>query len=335
MSTYDQVLARALMQAVAQVQELPDSPDARVRTVAALQAAMKNTAAPASPRPAWVLALAAALTLVVGAGLWFRAQPHGVAWVVASSGTLEVGHALANAEVVNTGQATMVLGLRRGVKLSLQPETSVQLFDEGARVVVRRGEVAAEMTSLEAPFFLEAGDAVVATRGARVKVKPGAGCDGRAGVTVAEGSVLINGSTRVQAGESWPTCVPAAALPQPAQQTPPQAVVESVRLVPTKRTAPPAPPSVKDDDRLARQNELYQAAITLQRSGDVSGAVKKLEAVLADPRSPLAETALAQKMRWLAATNREAARGVAREYLERFPMGFGRADAETLVLEPR
>ena len=59
----------------------------------------------------------------------------------------------------------------------------------------------------------------------------------------------------------------------------------------------------------------------------------KLDAVLADPKSPLAETALAQKMRWLAPTDPTGAREAARSYLQRFPMGFGRADAETLVLE--
>lgn len=75
--------------------------------------------------------------------------------------------------------------------------------------------------------------------------------------------------------------------------------------------------------------------MTLQRAGDVRGAVKKLEAVLADAKSPLAETALAQKMRWLSANDRSAAQAAAREYLQRFPMGFGRADAETLVLEPK
>jgi hypothetical protein len=63
--------------------------------------------------------------------------------------------------------------------------------------------------------------------------------------------------------------------------------------------------------------------------------VKKLEAVLADPKSPLAETALAQKMKWLSPNHRPAAQEAAREYLQRFPMGFGRADAETLVLEPK
>ena len=48
----------------------------------------------------------------------------------------------------------------------------------------------------------------------------------------------------------------------------------------------------------------------------------------------LAETALAQKMKWLSATDRSAAREAAREYLQRYPMGFGRADAERRIAGP-
>ena len=109
---------------------------------------------------------------------------------------------------------------------------------------------------------------------------------------------------------------------------------QPLRPVVTNRTKPPPRPE-KDADRLALQNELYLQALTLQRAGDVSAAVKKLEGVLADPLSPLAETALVQKMKWLSATDRAAARKVAADYLQRFPMGFGRADAEHLVLEPQ
>ena len=42
MNTLDQELGRALKQAAAEVQEMPDSPEARVRVVAALQAAMRS-----------------------------------------------------------------------------------------------------------------------------------------------------------------------------------------------------------------------------------------------------------------------------------------------------
>lgn len=332
MTTRDQQLARALEKAVTEVQEQPDSPEARTRHVAALQAAMKDVR-PVAPRSrsAGRLALAAALALLIGgAGLWWQAQPRGVARVVVSSGTLKVGHRLADTEVVESGQAVLTLELGHGTRLRLQPETSVQLRDEGARVVVRRGEVAAEVTSLDAPFFLESGDTQVSTRGARLSVRAGAGCDGRAEVRVSEGSVSVNGET-VPAGEGWPRCaavVEELAVPRESAPGP----VAPVLPERGRANKPPPPPK---DDRLTRQNELYLQAVTLQRAGDVRGAVKKLEAVLADPGSPLAETALAQKMKWLSAKDRPAARDAAREYLQRFPMGFGRADAETLVLEPK
>jgi hypothetical protein len=170
-------------------------------------------------------------------------------------------------------------------------------------------------------------------------VKPGAGCDGHTQVQVTEGSVVLNGGTTLGAGESWPHCAPAAALTPPPPVEPAAPVVlapEPARPVVMRRAAPPPPPAapaVKDEDRLARQNELYLQALTLQRAGEVNAAVRKLEVVLADPKSPLAETALAQKMKWLSTTDRSSAREAAREYLQRYPMGFGRADAETLVLE--
>ncbi len=330
MTPKDQQVARALKRANDELQELPDSPEARARTVAAMQAAMKPAKAPpAAQRGAWRLALAASLPLLLGAGWWVTAQRQAVGTVV------ETGRRLSNAEVVESGTAVMTLALRHGVRVKLQAQTAVELRDEGARVVVRRGEVAAEVTSLDAPFTVESFDAQVATRAGRFQVKPGAGCDGRSEVSVSEGAVSVNGA-EVRAGETWPSCPPAAQPPGPVKEpsvgrpSTPLGVNEGV-----KRTAPPPPVAVKEDDRLTRQNELYQQAVTLQRAGDVSGAVKKLEAVLAFQHSPLAETALAQKMRWLSATDRAAAREVARDYLQRFPMGFGRADAETLVLEPK
>jgi hypothetical protein len=337
MTTNDQLAARVQRKALEQVQGLPDSPEARARTVAALEAAMKD-AAPVAPSArvgrAGPLALAAGLALLLGAGWLIQTRTLGVGSVVASTGTLEPGHRLANAEVIDTGQAEMTLQLAHGVRVLLRAESSVELRDEGARVVVRRGEVAAEVTSGEAPFFLDSSDAHVATRGARFSVKSGAGCDGRTQVSVTEGLVTVDGSP-VPAGATWPQC--AAAIPEPTPTPAPVVVAPAPEPVRpqqvTKRMTPP--PLVKDDERLSRQNELYLQAITLQRAGDVNGAVKKLEAVLEDSKSPLAETALAQKMRWLSATDRGGAREVAREYLQRFPMGFGRAEAETLVLEPR
>ena len=112
----------------------------------------------------------------------------------------------------------------------------VELRDDGARVVVRRGEVAAEVTSLDEPFTVESFDTLVATRAGRFQVKPGAGCDGRAEVRVNEGSVSVDGA-EVQAGETWPRC---AATPPPAVPVKaPVVIPEPAR--PVKKTAPPPP----------------------------------------------------------------------------------------------
>ena len=93
MTTNDQRVARLSKQAAAEVKELADSPEARARTVAAMQAAINAAALPVkSPptasRPMARLALAAGLALLAGGALWFQAQPKTVGRVVASSGTL-------------------------------------------------------------------------------------------------------------------------------------------------------------------------------------------------------------------------------------------------------
>lgn len=324
MTAPDQQVARALARATETLDARPDSPEARARTVAAMETAL--TASAPAPRQRWPLLVAAAAALLLGGGLWWSLRPDPVARVVASTGTLPVGRGLADATLVESGAASLSLELPRRVTVHLSPDTTLQLRDEGARVLVRRGEVAAEVTALESPFVLEAGDTVVATRGARVKVKPGAGCDGRAQVDVVQGSVLIDGSVTLNAGEAWPRCVP---VPR-AQPLAPSIPVPTPSLVPRPAEPPhkPAP-----DDRLARQNELYLQAVTLHQAGEVDAAVRKLDVILQDARSPLAEAALTHKMKWLADVDRDRARAAARAYLERFPMGFGRADAEILVME--
>ncbi|MDP3153657.1 MAG: FecR domain-containing protein [Archangium sp.] len=320
MKTNDELLAHVQKAALDEITDLPDTPEARARTVALLEAALsKPVAAPARPGTGWRMALAASLALLLGAGGWFAARP-----------TVE-----ARPEVVESGDAPLTLQLSASVRVHLRPRSAVQVRDDGARVVVRRGEVAAEVISRDVAFFLETGDTEVATRLGRFRVTPGAGCDGRSQVEVTEGSVVITAGPALLAGERWPRCNPAPAPAPLAPPTPtPTPTPQPIRPIVTHRlTAPPRPE--KDADRLALQNALYLQALTLQRAGDVSAAVKKLEGVLADPLSPLAETALVQKMKWLSATDRTAARKVASEYLQRFPMGFGRADAEQLVLEPQ
>ncbi len=323
MKTNDQLLAHVQKAALDEITDLPDSPEARARTVALLEAVLSKpvAAAPAAPGTGWRRALAAILALLLGAGGWFAARPTGEALT----------------KVVESGEAPLTLQVSPGVRVHLRPRSAVQVRDDGARVVVRRGEVAAEVISRDVAFFLETGDTEVATHRGHFRVTPGAGCDGRSQVEVTEGSVVINAGAALLAGERWPRCnpapVPAPVAPLAPRPSPPP-TPQPVRPVVTNRTSAPPRPE-KDADRLTLQNELYLQALTLQRAGDVSAAVKKLEGVLADPLSPLAETALVQKMKWLSATDRAAARKVAADYLQRFPMGFGRADAEHLVLEPQ
>lgn len=331
MKTNDQLLAQAHKEALEEFLERPDSPEARARNVALLQVAISQARPlPSKSRMKFRLALAAGLGLLLGASAWFAAQPRGAGGVVASSGALKIGQPQGEAEVVESGERTLSLQLSPGVLVHLRAQSAVQVRDAGARVVVRRGEVAAEVTARDSLLFLESGDTEVATRGAHFSVKVGAGCDGRSQVEVSAGSVVIAGRTKLQAGERWPRC--SAPAPRAPVSPTPTAPAPRARPQVTKRTNAPPPPT-PNDDRLARHNELYLEALELQRAGNVAAAVKKLEAVLADPSTPLAETALSQKMKWLSATNRPAAREAAKDYLQRFPMGFGRADAEQLVLE--
>lgn len=326
MTTHDQRLARALRKSNESISEVPDSPEARASTVAALEAAMQ--AAPAAPaRSAGWLALAAMLPLMIGAAWWLLAEHSSVGRVE------QTGARLSNAELVESGQGSLTLALAGGARVTLESASMVELRDLGSTVLLRRGAVAAEVITRERPFTVEAYDTLVATRAGRFQVKASAGCDGRAEVKVSEGSVSI-GEVTLKAGETWPRCAPP---PSPQVREPAPVPLPAPAPAPRKelkKLAPP-PPRAKEEARLAKQNELYQQAVALQRAGDVAGAVQKLELVLADEGSPLAETALAQKMKWLAAIDRSAACETAREYLQRFPMGFGRADAETLVLESK
>lgn len=232
MTTNDQQVARALKKANEALTELPDSPEARARAVAAMQAAMQPASAPpAVKRAPWRLALAASLPLLLGAGWWLNAQRQSVGSVV------ETGQRLSNAAVVDSGPGVMTLALRHGVKVKLQAQSAVELRDDGTRVLVRRGEVAAEVTSLDEPFTVESFDTLVATRAGRFQVKPAAGCDGRAEVRVTEGSVLINGAEEVQAGETWPRC---AVTPPPPPEPVKEPVVIPEPARPLKKTVPPA-----------------------------------------------------------------------------------------------
>src|SRR3990167_9336936 len=75
MTSRDQQLARALQRHNEALSAVPDSPEARARTVAALEEAMRSEATTAvKKRGRERLALAALIPLLLGAGWWINAR---------------------------------------------------------------------------------------------------------------------------------------------------------------------------------------------------------------------------------------------------------------------
>lgn len=337
--TLDPLAARTLKQAHESVREAPDSPEARANAVAAMQAAMSTPPARRARRGLQFLALAAGLGALVASGLALR--PETGARVVSEDGAFAAGHRFSPGARVESGPSPLRLELASGVILTLTPHTTLVLANQGVELRVERGVAAAEIAPRTEGFTIDCGDTQVFTRGARLEVSPGAGCDGRTRVEVFEGEATLPDGAVLKPHETWPRCAAAVRLiappPAPLPVAPIAEPTRAPRVAPQPSTVTPPKPAQETararEERLAKQNQLYLEAMSLQRGGDTAGALERLSQVLQDPTSPLAETALAQKVRWLSTTRRDAAREAAREYLRRFPMGFARAEAEQLVLE--
>lgn len=321
--TWDRHAADQLREALEGVGPVPASPGARDATLAAIDAALSQSPQRASRRaPRW--ALAAAALLAVGAATSLLSRPAPAARIVGSTGDVEQRAAGA----FHTRQGTLTLALASGATLTLAPQTDVEVKDDGARVLLRAGAVAAMMLSGEQQSItVETLDSQVFTRGARMKIDTRGGCDGSTGITVDEGAVLVRRrgtETPVMTGQTWPSC-PTAPSTAPMEAPTPAPTLQ-------RGDAPPAP---RPESALTKQNRHYERAMALQREGQFDGALRELEQVIAGPdTSPLAEPALALKLRWLAPSRPVEARAAARQYLQRFPMGPARADAEVLLLDP-
>lgn len=309
--TDDRLVAEALAKVAAEVKPVEAGADARERHLAALTAAMAEPVRAPSRLPL-VLALAAAALLAVGAGVFFSTRPAAPEVAVAPVVTAPELPAQAEpAELQNDTAVAMEVSAALGVRLELEAGARVVRPGEtSARVL--KGAVAAEVITGK-EYRLESLDTSVTVRGGRARLTVGAGCDGRSRVDALAGAVEVSGEA-LPVGSQWPKCERAQA-PAPA----------------------PAPPAkdkpTPQQSALERENALYLQALTLQRAGETRKAVALLDRVLENRASPLAEAALAHKLRWLGAIDPAAARAAATEYLQRFPRGFGRADAETLLLE--
>lgn len=136
-----------------------------------------------------------------------------------------------------------------------------------------------------------------------------------------------------------PQLVPtsSAAPPQVPAQPAPRVLAPTARAgaasVPEAAVmaAPSAGPN-EPQSTLAQENKLFKEAAEATRTGDVEGALTRLDRLLADnPASPLAQTAQVRKFRLLAAAGRtEEARAEAERYLALYPTGFAVSEAEAV-----
>jgi len=130
--------------------------------------------------------------------------------------------------------------------------------------------------------------------------------------------------------------VPLRPVPLPSSAPLKPSIVASA-ATPSALAADPATasaptPSAQPQSTLAEENRLFKAAAEAGRSGDVAGALARLDQLLVEhPRSPLAQTALVRKFRLLnGAGRREEARREAERYLASYPTGFAVTEAQAL-----
>lgn len=191
-------------------------------------------------------------------------------------------------------------------------------------------------------------------------------------VTVYEGVVAVraDGSEdSVRAGEHWPRgcrkpAAPVASLAPVASKR--QAKVDPAPMgnkrfaqvapaAPVAQVAPAVPASVSDvqsflvppplrtatpartpSSALAEENDLFAEGMLARRYGNLPLALDKMDRFLERfPSSHLAENAAAERMRLLRTIDPPKAGVAARNYLQRHPNGFARADAEGILAGTR
>jgi hypothetical protein len=275
------------------------------------------------------------------------------------SAPLEESRSMGNGDRVEVREdARAALILATGTRLTIEAGSEVTVVEGGpTHVFSLVGATRADVAKLGAGerFIVRTADAEVEVRGTSFRVStvaPDTACGGgiTTRVAVFEGIVVVRAKDAVDAvgpGESWPK---GCALPS---ETPPRVgpSASSGSLRATRPVSPlaassssararedrevvPAPGAANDRARsdLTSQNDLFAEAMAAKRRGDVAGAVDSYEKLLARyPRSTLAESAAAERMRLLAQIDRSRATAAAKDYLGRYPSGFARADAERIL----
>ncbi|HEU4581788.1 MAG TPA: FecR domain-containing protein [Polyangiaceae bacterium] len=234
------------------------------------------------------------------------------------------------------------LQLAGASEVGLERRQSARGFEE--RVHLRAGAVALRVPKLgsRGTLAVETRDSWVEVHGTRFSVRwveqPPA--QPFTEVDVSEGKVLVRGrdgaSRMLGAGEHWrsnsaqaPALAAAPPPPQPPPlrpppPQPPAAAPPRAAREPALAAPPPSP------SELAAQNRLLEGAELARKSGMPALALERLDTLIERfPDAELAHNARVQRMRLLASMGRsqEAARA-ARQYLELYPRGFARVEAQ-------
>ena len=233
------------------------------------------------------------------------------------------------------GRAT--LSFSTGTSVSLGEGADLTVGGEGGSQVLRLagGFVDLHVAKLAngQRFVVDTPDAEVEVRGTQFRIAlavPDPECGGGTPtrVTVAEGVVVVRHAgveSRVAAGERWPAaCARLSVSASAANDAPPAPTPPSKRQLGDRRATPVS--------ALTEQNDLFAEAAAAKHGGDVSGAVVAFDRLLAKyPAGLDAESAFVERMRLLRATASGRAIATARQYLARYPTGFARTEAETIV----
>jgi hypothetical protein len=316
--------------------DLPDL-SARAKTIDAVAAALEQRRT-RKRRAAWLGAVAAAAALVTVGALASR--------VIGTEPAVLVGVTREVPRAVSAGDRFELPADREGVirfptgtQVDLAAEASVAFEALGASPKLRlgRGALVAHVAKLRdgEAFRVVTADVEIEVKGTVFSVELAAdsqGCDvaTTTRLRVEEGKVWLRHRDQrlvLSAGQSWPDCRRAAAptpAPLPAALPSPPPPAEPIR------SYPPLP--VRASSKLPQQNDAFESAGAALRRGEADEAARRFTRFrVRFPRSPLAEDATVELMRLYQAQGGGRAGEEARLYLQRWPQGYARDEAQGIL----
>ena len=254
-----------------------------------------------------------------------------------NASTVADGSAIARGQrLVTRSTGRALLAFASGTEVALESKSDLTVVDDAAtqRFSLASGTLSARVAKI-APghrFIIGTGDSEIEVHGTSFRVSvvssaPSCGEGATTRVEVFEGTVAVRHAGRessVSAGERWPSgCAPTAVI----AVSPP-----TTALAPEGQ--PPTSTPASSSSRLAEQNDLFAEAVAAKRRGATGTAIATFERFAATyPTSPLADSAMAERMKLLRTTDPARARLAARQYIERYPGGSARGIAQTILAE--